>query len=95
MTRVVWFWNRFALKEGEQPVKLDWPWKEGEEPEWYHTLTQPPETIVDPVMQLDPERIGAKRFLKAIRRQKIKQFNQAIKSKDFSVIKQNIKQLPP
>lgn len=95
MARVVYFWNRFCLKEGEAPIKLELPWKEGEEPNWYHELSQPPETIVDPINQLDPAVIGVRRYQKTVRRLKIKEFNQSIKAKDFGIIRKNMKQLPP
>ena len=95
MARIVYFWNKFCLKEGEAPVKIGLPWKEGEEPRWYKELSLPPETIVDPAHQLDPLEIGARRYKKAVRRLKIKNFNQQMVAKNFTIIRKNIKQLPP
>lgn len=95
MARIVYFWNKFCLKDGEKPVTIGLPWKAGEEPRWYKELSLPPETIVDPKNQLDPKIIGARRYLKAIRRLKIKEYNQQMVAKDFSIIKRNTKQLPP
>lgn len=95
MARVVYFWNKFCLKEGEAPVKLALPWKDGEEPRWYKDLSLPPETIIDPVQQLDPHEIGARRWKKSIRRLAIKQYNQGMVAKEFNLIKKNQKQLPP
>lgn len=95
MERVAWFWNRFCLKEGEKPVELSYPWKEGEEPLWLKELTAPPETIVDPAHQLDPMEVGPRKYMRTIRRLKIKEYNAAISAKNFSVLKKNQKQLPP
>jgi hypothetical protein len=93
--RLAYFWNRFCLTEGEEPIALKWDWKEGEEPMWVNQLAAPPETIVDPQKQLDIQELGIRKYKKAIRRIKIKQFNQALVAKDFTMLKKNQKQLPP
>lgn len=95
MARIVYFWNKFALRDGDKPATIGIPWKEGEEPRWFQELTLPPETIVDPVHQLDPEKTGARRFKKTVRRLAVKEFNQQMVAKNFDIIRRNIKQLPP
>ena len=93
--RLAYFWNKFCLKPGDKPVTLKYPWEEGKEPQWAKDLTLPYETIVDPVQQLDPEVVGPRKFKKAIRRQQILEFNKSMVAKDYSIIRKNIKQLPP
>jgi hypothetical protein len=95
VARLCYFWNKFCLKPGEAPTTINYPWKEGEEPQWALDLLLPYETIVDPAQQLDPRVIGPRKYKKAIRRQKILQFNQSMVAKDFTIIKKNTKQLPP
>lgn len=94
MERIAYFWDRFGKAEGDPKSDLTIPWKKGEEPTWLKEITEPYETILDPVNQIDTKKTGYRHLLKEKRRKLLRENNERMSLGDFSVIKRQNKQLP-